>query len=133
MSSQKSFAGWFQSDTGSPPESPLKPQKKNSPVCQTPPSRVQRPSSVSAVLSSKTTPDGRRSLDRRAWLGAVDDREKERERWRQFRETSRSGRPAVLRLQLRSPKARPSKPSEPSESDRLVLSEGLFVRPAHRC
>ncbi|XP_070711769.1 sentrin-specific protease 7b [Pempheris klunzingeri] len=51
----------------------------------------------------------RRSLDRTAWLAAAGDpREKERERWREFRERKAPIRSAVLRL--RKPKPTPTEP-----------------------
>ncbi|XP_030607880.1 sentrin-specific protease 7b isoform X1 [Archocentrus centrarchus] len=122
----KEDASEKKSDTGSPPESPLK-QQKNPSVRQTPPSGVQRPSSatrssssISMVLSSRTTPDRKQRLDGRVRLGTdlkADDREKEKERWRQFREKNKNHRSAVLHVRLRNPKPKPREPSEP-----IVLS-----------
>ncbi|CAI5638858.1 unnamed protein product [Oreochromis niloticus] len=108
------------SNTGTPPESPLKQQTKNSPISrlnQTPPSGLQRSSSsISMVLSSTTTPVRRVRLASTSNL-KVDDREKERERWRQFKEKTKNNRSAVLHLRLRTPKPKLSQPTEP-----IVLS-----------
>lgn len=108
------------SDTGTPPESPLKQQTKNSSISrlnQTPPSGLQRSSSsISMVLSSTTTPVRRVRLASTSNL-KVDDREKERERWRQFKEKTKNNRSAVLHLRLRTPKPKLSQPTEP-----IVLS-----------
>ncbi|KAM7375608.1 hypothetical protein PAMA_014625 [Pampus argenteus] len=74
--------------------------------------------SITRNLSSSispATPNKRTSLDRASWLAASgnlrgDLREKERKKWREFKERKTRNRSAVLRLQL-------SKPSEP-----IVLS-----------
>ncbi|XP_069577356.1 sentrin-specific protease 7-like isoform X2 [Brachyistius frenatus] len=103
-----------QSDTGSSPESPLKPQKKKPSVSSSdqtseddflspsrtrtgpsagPTSDLCRPSSSSSSESSpRTTADRRHSLERV---------EAERERWREFREKRR---PTVPKIRLRKPK-----------------------------
>ncbi|KAG8004431.1 Sentrin-specific protease 7, partial [Nibea albiflora] len=74
------------------------------------PKDVRRPSVSSETLSPKTTPKRRRSLDRMLWLTANDQREKERQKWREFREKKMSNRSAVLQLQLRKPKQTPTEP-----------------------
>ncbi|XP_045906320.1 sentrin-specific protease 7-like isoform X3 [Micropterus dolomieu] len=109
------------SDSGSSPES-LKQQQKssvsgsdqtseddfvsppragNKPL----PKDVRRP-----CCAPRSTPDARRGLNRTSWLVAnnnlmEDLREKEREKWRAFREKKTANRSAVLQLRLRKPKA----------------------------
>ncbi|TMS01025.1 Sentrin-specific protease 7 [Larimichthys crocea] len=120
-------------DRGNTPDS-LKPQKKNSSLSDsdqmseddfTPLSRtrnkpsadeylpkdVRRPSLSSDTLSPKTMPEKRWSLDRMSWLAASSNlREKERQKWREFREKKMSNRSAVLQLRLRKPKQTPTEP-----------------------
>ncbi|XP_035768537.1 sentrin-specific protease 7b [Neolamprologus brichardi] len=111
------------SDTGTPPESPLKQQIKNSSISrlnQTSPSGLQRPEgddkTMEMVLSSSSTPVRRVRLAFTSNL-KVNDREKERERWRQFKEKTKNNRSAVLHPRLRTPKPKLSQPTEP-----IVLS-----------
>lgn len=126
------FLNVFQSDGGNSSAS-LKQQKKNSSgsdqtseddfvspsrTRNKPPADKRKPSAV----SPRTTPASRQSLDRTAWLAASCDprddvREKERERWREFRERKKSNGSAVL--QLRPPKPKQT-PPEPSESDLMA-------------
>ncbi len=133
---------FFQSDRGNSPESlkqqkknsPLSGSDETSEDDFVSPSRTRnKPSagkslpkdvcrpSVSSVTPLtpllRTTPDRRRSLDRTSWLTAssnlMDDlREKEREKWREFRDRKTSSRSAVLQLRLRKPKQTPTEPSE---------------------
>ncbi|CAK6979698.1 sentrin-specific protease 7b [Scomber scombrus] len=103
------------SDSRKSSSSPLKQQKKNSSLSDSEddflsPSRPRNKPSASSSSSSSVsmvTPDRRRSLDRTLMQG--DWREKERERWREFkaRKTSKS---AVLHLRLRAAKPTPSEP-----------------------
>lgn len=133
----------FQSDRGNSPESLTQQKKnsslsgsdetseddfvspsrtRNKPSADKPlPKDVYRPS-VSLVTpltpSLRAAPDRRRSLDRTSWLAAssnlMDDlREKEREKWREFRDRKTSNRSAVLQLRLRTP-------TEPSEYDLMT-------------
>ncbi|KAM7365866.1 hypothetical protein PAMP_016759 [Pampus punctatissimus] len=104
-------------------KSPLK-QQQNSEDDFLSPSRTRNKFSSSSV--SSTMPNKRRSLDRMSWLAASSNlrgnlREKERERWREFKERKTRNRSAVLRLQLRKPKQTPSEPivlsSEEEEED----------------
>ncbi|XP_051283897.1 sentrin-specific protease 7 isoform X1 [Dicentrarchus labrax] len=98
------------------------PRARNKPPADKSPSRgARRP-----CVSSATTPDRRRSLDRTAWLAASsnlrdDVREKERQKWREFKEKTTSKRSAVLQLRLRNPKPTPTEPivlsSEEEEED----------------
>ncbi|XP_053170772.1 uncharacterized protein LOC128354579 [Scomber japonicus] len=99
--------------------SPLKQQKKkNSSLSGSEddflsPSRpTNKPSSSSSSSSSSSvstvTPDRRRSLDRK-WM-PEDWREKERERWREFKARKTTSKSAVLHLRLRRAKPTPSEP-----------------------
>ncbi|XP_026217739.1 sentrin-specific protease 7-like isoform X2 [Anabas testudineus] len=131
------------------PESPLKSQKRNSslsssdqtsaddfespsttrnnpPADKTPPCRLSSSSSAKLVLTPKTSPGPRRTLDRMSWLAASnsrteDVREKERQRWKEFREKKLQNRSAVLRLRLNKPRQTPAEPivlsSEEEEED----------------
>ncbi|XP_071335662.1 sentrin-specific protease 7-like [Trachinotus anak] len=99
-------------DRGKPPDSSVSgsDQTSDDDFVSSSTNVVLRPSSSSPVKSPKTTPDGRRNLNRMAWMAASgnlkeDVREKERQRWREFRE-----RKTVLQLRLRTPKQSPAEP-----------------------
>lgn len=112
---------FLQSDGGNAEEAP-KPQKKNSSGTSeydfaSPPRTRNIRGPSPGTPSPRTTADRRRSLDRTAWLAAggdlkEDPREKERQRWRQFREQKTSNRSAVLQLRQKKPKHAPTEPSE---------------------
>ncbi|XP_041822541.1 sentrin-specific protease 7b isoform X2 [Chelmon rostratus] len=107
------------SDGGNAEEAP-KPQKKNSSGTSeydfaSPPRTRNIRGPSPGTPSPRTTADRRRSLDRTAWLAAggdlkEDPREKERQRWRQFREQKTSNRSAVLQLRQKKPKHAPTEP-----------------------
>lgn len=78
------------------------------------------------VLSSSSTPVRRVRLAFTSNL-KVNDREKERERWRQFKEKTKNNRSAVLHPRLRTPKPKLSQPTEPSEFDFHQLWDGVYV------
>ncbi|XP_076579425.1 sentrin-specific protease 7b [Chaetodon auriga] len=92
------------------------PRSRNEPSADRPlPSGVRGPSQGTGTPPSRTTADRRRSLDRTAWLAAGSDpkedlREKERQRWREFREKKTSNRSAVLQLRQRKPRNAPTEP-----------------------
>nr|XP_046237742.1 sentrin-specific protease 7b isoform X2 [Scatophagus argus] len=154
--------GKEKSDTGSSPE-PLKQQKKNSSLSsldqtsdedfvspsrktnkpsavKSPPRDARRPSVSSATLPLRTTPDRRQSLGRTSRLGASSDlrddpREKERQKWREFREKKTSNMSVVLRHRLRKPASAPT-PTEPivlsSEEEEAEDDGGKTLRRSRR-
>nr|XP_033471747.1 sentrin-specific protease 7b isoform X3 [Epinephelus lanceolatus] len=108
------------SDTRRSPES-LKQQRKISPVSDSDRTSeddflsLSRTTNKPSVTSLRTSTDRRRSLDRTACLATrsslTDDlREKDRERWREFREKKKTYRSAVPHLRLKKPKQTPTEP-----------------------
>lgn len=95
---------------------------------KSPPSDIHRPSSSSSsrtLVPLLRTPDRRRSLNRTVQLATntnlTDVREKERQRWTEFRERKLSNRSAIIRSQLKKPRQSPAEAivlsSEEEEGD----------------
>ncbi|XP_067357180.1 sentrin-specific protease 7b isoform X2 [Channa argus] len=111
-----SFSGSDQTsddDFASPPRPRIKPS-----ASKTSPSRTSSSSSLTSVklgLTLRATPDRKRTLNRTSWLAAnsnlkQDVREKERQKWRDFRDGKTPNRSAVLRLRLKKPGETPAEP-----------------------
>ncbi|KAI3366231.1 hypothetical protein L3Q82_010040, partial [Scortum barcoo] len=106
---------------------------RNKPSDKSLPGDVHRPS---AAPSPSLTPIRRWSLDRTPRLASSsnsmeDLREKQREKWREFRDRKTSNRSAVLQLRLKKPKQTPTEPivlsSEEEEEGEDDEDEGKRV------
>lgn len=76
--------------------------------------------SVSSAKSPRTMPGSKRTLDRTSWLSPSnnpreDVSERERQRWKEFREKKMLNRASVLGLRLKKPQKSQTEPSESKE------------------
>lgn len=96
-----------------------------------PPSRIKnKPSTGKSCVRDVSCPSS--MYNGRAWLAASgnlrdDLREKERQRWREFREKKTSYRSAVLHHRPSKPKHTPSEPSEYKAISSLLFSHFLSL------